>query len=57
MPFSILLGLIGFVYYFICVKDTVGNNIQKVIYMVICLMWNDAAVHGGRRGLKIWVRY
>ena len=57
MLFSRLLGRIGFVYYFICVKDNDGNNIQELIYLGICLIWNDAAVYGGRMGYKIWVRY
>ena len=43
--------------YFSCVEDADGNSILEIISLGKILMLNDAAVCGGRMGLKIFVRY
>ena len=56
LPISGLLGHSGFDYYLGRVEDEASENIQEIIYLGEILMWNDAAVYGGRMDLKMYVR-
>ena len=51
-----MLGHSGFGDYFGHVEDAASYNIQEIIFLSISLMWNDAAVYGGRMELNFFVR-
>ena len=51
-----LIGRCGFVNSFDRVEDSGSDNIQEIIFLGRGLMWNNAAVCGGRIDLKILVR-
>ena len=55
VPVVILLGHSGFGYSFGNSKDYASNKIQEVISLGRSSMWNNAAVCGVGRGMKIWV--
>ena len=55
-PVSVILGHSGFGDYFGHVEDAASDNIQEIIFLSISLMWNDAAVYGGRMELNFFVR-
>ena len=48
LPVYRLLGSSGSGYSFGSVEDDASENLQEIIYLGIILMWNDAAVCGGR---------
>ena len=50
---TILLGCSGFVDSVGCVDAAVSDDIQEITFLVGFLMWNDAAVCGGR----IWLKF
>ena len=52
IPVSRLLGLNGFGDAVGCVDDDASNDIQDITFLGGFLMWNDAAVCGGRIWLK-----
>ena len=56
IPVSRLLDHSGFGKSFGYVKDVAINNMQKIISLGGCFMWNNAVVCGGRMELKILVR-
>ena len=56
IPNVILLGRSGFVNAVGCVKAAASENIQDITSLGGCLIWNDAAVCGGRVRLNILVR-
>ena len=56
VPVDILLVSSGLGGSFSCVKDFARDNIQEIISLGRGLIRNDAAVCGGRMGLKILVR-
>ena len=37
------------------VKDAANNDIQGILFLGGCLMWNDATVYGGKICLEIFV--
>ena len=49
---TILLGRSGFGDSVGCVDAAASDDIQEITFMVGCLMWNNAAVCGGRIRLK-----
>ena len=51
-----LIGRCGFVNSFNRVEDAGSDNIQEIIFLGRGLMWNNAAVCGGRIDLKIVAR-
>ena len=57
VPVDRLIGRSGFIYYFGIVKYSASNSIQEVISLDSGLMWNYDTFCGGRRGLRICVRY
>ena len=46
-----MLGISGFGDSFGCVEDAASDNTQEIISLGGSLMWNDAAVCGGRMEL------
>ena len=56
IPVSRLLGRSGFGNAVVCVEDDASNNIQEIMSLEGCLMWNHAAVYGGRVRLDFFVR-
>ena len=56
VPVSRMLGRTVFVYPFGIVEDAAGKNIQDIVVLGGGVVWNDAAVFGGRMELKILVR-
>ena len=50
-----MLGRSGFGDAVVIVEATSSNDIQEIKFLGGCLMWNDAAVYGGRIWLKIFV--
>ena len=50
IPVSRLLGRSGFGNAVGTVEASARNNSQEIIFLGGCLMWNDAAVCGGRDG-------
>ena len=55
-PVSRLLGSSGFGDSLSHVEDAASNNIQEMTSLCGSLMWNGAAVCGGRMELKTFVR-
>ena len=55
-PVSRLLGRSGFGNSFGCVKYDASDNIQEIIFLGGGLIWNDAAVCGGRMELIFFAR-
>ena len=49
---TILLGRSGFGDSVGCIDAAASYYIQEITFLVGCLMWNDAAVCGGRIRLK-----
>ena len=56
IPVARLLGCSGFGYAVGCVEDEASDDIQEIISLGGCLMWNNAAVCGGRVRLDFFVR-
>ena len=55
-PVSRLLGYSSFGDSLGRVEDAASDNIQEIISLGGSLMWNDAAVLGGRTELNVFVR-
>ena len=56
-PVARLIGRSGFGDSFGCVEDAASDNTQEIIFLGGGLVWNDAAVCGGRMELNILKRY
>ena len=54
IPVSRLLGRSGFGDAVGSVKAAASDDIQEITFLGRCLMWNDAAVYGGRIWLKLF---
>ena len=50
---AILIGSSGSGYYCGNIEDYDRNSLQELIYLIRILIWNDTAVCGGKRGVKI----
>ena len=57
LPVVRLLGSSGFGDAVGCVKDAAIDDIQEITSLGSYLMWNDAAVYGGRVRLKYFMRF
>ena len=55
IPVSRLLGRSGFGNAVGCVKAATSDDTEKIKFLDGCLMWNDAAVCGGRIWLNFFV--
>ena len=55
IPVARLLGRSGFDDAVVSVKAVACNDIQEITFLGGCLMWNDAAVCGGRIRLNFFV--
>ena len=53
IPVARLLGCSGFCDAVVSVKAVACDDIQEITFLGGCLMWNDAAVCGGR----IWLKF
>ena len=55
IPVSRLLGCSGFGDAVGCVEAEYSNDIQEIMFLGGCLMWNNADVYGDRIRLKFFV--